>query len=167
MLTQGLLCKIKAGSYIVKPDGAITCLMKCPVKECRSGYRVTFNGYRSSYRLRKGKNRNQRSTKIKPPSWNFFQVKKHLINCHSNDRDKSTNDDESTNEDDSAASDENNELSRKSAIQSDTNVSIQISSDENSTNEDDNTILDENKKLPENSKVNKSQGKRFEGNVKF
>lgn len=45
---------------------------------------MTYKRFPSYYKYKKGTRRNERSTNVKPLTWNFGHIKQHLLKIHCN-----------------------------------------------------------------------------------
>ncbi len=71
-------------SLVERDDGSISYTVKCPFRPCSRQYVLTYKRYSSYYVHKKGARKNQHSSNVKQPKWNYIQIKNHFEKAHSN-----------------------------------------------------------------------------------
>ena len=74
-----MIFKVVKDSFQQKSDGVISCLLKCPLKNCEQTFKVAFKSYLKYHKAKKERTAtNNRS----PPKWYTASVQDHMLREH-------------------------------------------------------------------------------------
>lgn len=62
-------------TYQQRSDGSISCVLKCPLRECKENFKILYKSYNSSYKRKD----NAPASRKPPAKWHVERLHKHLL----------------------------------------------------------------------------------------